>query len=240
MSENVQIAIIGIIGSILTGLISAVVTLAAAEKRLGCRSFLFVVTAFAGVGFFVAVLIAAIVITPDQLQVFGPPSTSSRPTPYIFEPTEERPTNKPATSVDITEAQKPNLISAIRLADGAETRALFTLDPAPLYNSFTGEALKHQLANIDYFKTNGWYVNSQLEEQVFHTFKVHPDGVHAEVQVTETWSSTWFQIGTQQCVSYFASYEVPQTVFLEYGQNGWLVTAIIYDDDAPQLSPSTC
>lgn len=243
MSENVQIAIVGIIGSILTGLISAVVTMTASDKRLGCRSILLVVTAFAGVGFFVAVLIAAIVITPDQLQIFEPPRASSRPTPHIFEPIGDRTTTNPtqaAIPVDITEVQKPNLISAIRLANSAEARALFTLDPTPLYNSFTGEALKQEIASVDFFKTNGLFVNAQLEEQIFHTFKVQPDRVHAEVQVTETWSSTWSQIGTQQCVSYFASHEVPQTVFLEYGQNGWLVTAIIYDDSVPQPSPGTC
>jgi hypothetical protein len=114
-------------------------------------------------------------------------------------------------------------MSAIRLADYAQIDAVRTLDPAPLYKVFTGEALRSHLAEIENLKSTGKVVVTRLENQQFQSFKVSPDGLRAEVRLIETWSGTVYLGSTQQCHGQIPSYQVPQTVFLELKEDVWVV-----------------
>ena len=121
-------------------------------------------------------------------------------------------------NADPVEANKQSLISAIRLADDVEARALYNLDASLLNDAYIGEALRREQTIIKALKSDGLYEDAKLEEQVFKSFKVSPDGKKAEVEVVETWSSVDYRIGTQKCVQQTLSSEIPQTVFLVRGR----------------------
>lgn len=136
-----------------------------------------------------------------------------------------------------TDDHKPTLISAIRLADYAEIEAGQSLDPTPLYNCYSGEALRMAIANIEALKARGQTQLSVLEEQDFRSFKLSPDGMTAEVRVIETWETTYYDAVSHECAGKIPSHKVPQTIHLKRGNEGWLVTAILHDLQTPDIVP---
>jgi hypothetical protein len=120
------------------------------------------------------------------------------------------------------------LISAIRLADGAESDACYTWNTASLYKSFTGEALKMELANIESLKSQGLITDNRLEKQEFEDFVISPDGTNAEVKLTETWTSVYYIASTQQCNGKSPAHKTPQTIYLTKYDEGWFITSIVY------------
>lgn len=140
--------------------------------------------------------------------------------------------------VAISETVKAELISAIRLADNAEIDANYSLSPEVLYKSYTGEALKTELSNIEQLKKSGFNLSSTLEQQEFKSFNLSADGLEAEVQLIETWSVIYFTTSTNACYGKVPSHTAPQTMYLKKTENGWLVSSIVQDKlSAPNLVP---
>jgi hypothetical protein len=154
--------------------------------------------------------------------------------PLSFAPPIQSSTSTP----DLVAIHKSRLMSAIRLADYAQINAVRSLDPAPLYKVYTGEALRSRLAEIETLKSHGLVAVLRLENQQFQSFKVSPDGLRAEVQLTETWSSTFYSASTQQCKGHIPSHEVPQIIFLERKEDVWVVDTETLDESAePAIVP---
>jgi hypothetical protein len=166
------------------------------------------------------------------------PSTSPQPNPTSKNP-DSTPELKPTPTMDLVAVNKPRLMSAIRLADQAEAEAERALDPRPLYNSYQGEALKSELARVNDLKSKGIYQVEVLEDQRFEKFNVTPDGNHADVRVTETWSTANYSASNGECLNKTPSHKVPQTIYLEHGSNGWLVDSIDFDKTEP-VKPVPC
>ena len=62
-----------------------------------------------------------------------------------------------------------------------------------------------------------------IRESAIPIFKVSPDGLRAEVQLIETWTSTVYSASAQQCPGHIPSHQVPQTIFLERKEDVWVV-----------------
>jgi TIR domain len=139
---------------------------------------------------------------------------------------------------DLVAIHKSRLMSAIRLANYAQIDAVRTLDPARLYKVYTGEALRSHLEEIEYLKSHGLVAVLRLENQQYQSFKVSPDGLRAEVQLIETWSSTFYSASTQQCQGHIPSHQVPQTIFLERKEDVWVVDSETLDESTePDMVP---
>jgi len=214
---------------------------------------------FIGVGVIAILLIAVLGITrsstsfyksedhsntyyaPDTIQTNAAPDNTTPLVKAVNPVYSEKENNdaiereKAAAKVKAVQAE---LISAIRLADGAEIDACYTWNTASLYKSFTGEALKMELANIESLKSQGLITDNRLEKQEFEDFIISPDGTKAEVKLTETWSSVYYDFSTQQCNGKSASHKTPQTIYLTKYDEGWFITSIIYANvSASELEP---
>jgi hypothetical protein len=170
----------------------------------------------------------------------GPmPQASATPWQTAASP-KTTPSPVPTPTIDLVDIHKPSLISAIRLADNAESDAGRNLNPSPLYNGFKGEALKAELAGLDDLRSKGIYRDSRLEDQDFESFDVSSDAKRATVRVVEMWSTDYYNARTGQCISTVPSHKVPQTVYLEQGSKGWIVNNIIYDKLRSDVKPLPC
>jgi hypothetical protein len=69
--------------------------------------------------------------------------------------------------------------------------------------------------------------------QEFESFSVSRDGRHAQVRMTEVWSSNIQSVLTRQCIKHQHEYPIPQTVYMELTNRGW----IIFDSDMPANEP---
>jgi hypothetical protein len=185
----------------------------------------------------VLLIVVANLVVPDEKPAYNPPAgggTITKDTTSSYTP-EVIPAS--ATAV-LTEAIKAELISAIRLANNAEINAYSTLNPNALYNSYTGEALKQGLANIEQLKTNGLLLAPTMEKQEFRSFKLSEDGTEANVRSVETWSGIYYWVSTNTCFGKVPSHKVPQTVYLRKSEDGWIVTSIVHDNpNAPETLP---
>lgn len=167
---------------------------------------------------------------PDH-QMAPPPFAGSSTPPATTPPADMPPVDAPpATSpTDAAPVDEASLKSAIRLADDAEIQALATLDPAPLSQAFTGEALRTELKKVQDYKSKGIFVEAHLDKQEIESFKVSPDGSKVEVKIVETWSNTVYTVANRQIVESKPGQAEPQIISLVRGKEGWLVYS-----DVPQ------
>ena len=166
------------------------------------------------------------------------PGTISRsddvPEPSSF----ASPIQSSTSAPDLVAIHKSRLMSAIRVSDNAQIQAENTLDPAGLYKVFTGEALRSHLTTIENLKSQDLFTVARLENQQFQSFKVSPDGMLAEVQLIETWSTTVYSVSTQQCQGHYPSHQIPQTIFLERRDDVWVIyTETLDSSNVPQRVP---
>jgi hypothetical protein len=141
----------------------------------------------------------------------------------------------PTPTPDLVSIHKPRLMDAIHLAVDANIEAYRNLDSTPLYNALTGRALQISLSWLEYLRQNGLHEVAKSHDLQFEHFTVSPDGLHAEVRVTETWESTIYRIGTKLCVNRVMPFAQPQTLFLEQRPNGWIVYDVYFDQ--PLFAP---
>lgn len=199
-----------------------------------------------GIPRFVYIIVAALVVVIVGLVVAlslngskqsdSSSSSSSSSASKTTQPSAS-PASQQTPTPDLVATHKPSLISAIRYADNAEVESRRTLNPAPLYRAYTGEALRSELANIETLKSNQAYMEAVLESQDFKSFKVAPDASTAEVHVVERWRSAFYSTKTQECLSQIPSHEIPQTIYLQRGENGWIINAMIQDITTPEAEP---
>jgi hypothetical protein len=160
-------------------------------------------------------------------------SPVSRPSPSL------QPTPTPTPTIDQVAANKPAIISAIRLSTYTESEADRTLDTSGLTKSYQGEALKAETESVKKLKAANVYLVDKLEDQKFGTFNVSADGKSVNVHVIETWSGTYYSSTTGQCVSKIPSHKAPQTYYLKLGDNGWMVDNVVYDKTT-ESQPVAC
>jgi hypothetical protein len=139
-----------------------------------------------------------------------------------FAPPVVSPSAPPTEQAPVDEA---TLKSAIRLADDAEAEALRTLDPAPLSQAYTGEALRAELKKVDDLKAKGLYIQAHLDNQEIQSVQVSPDNTKAEVKIVETWTTAFYSSANKQLVQSNTGQPEPQTISLVRGADGWLVYA---------------
>lgn len=165
-----------------------------------------------------------------------------------------RPTGGVGATVDVqvpvtgTEYQEPTtdteslliteLEAAVLYASLTESVAGWDLDKSILYDIFTGDQLSLEIDYIDSLIDAGAYASSILHDSQYHEFYVSDDGYWAEVYLTETWDTTYYSIETDECRGVVPMHDVPQTVYLEFGSNGWMVYDIEFYADAPETE--TC
>jgi hypothetical protein len=134
-----------------------------------------------------------------------------------------------SASIDL-EAEKANIMSAINLLGSIEAQAYFDLDPTPLSNIFSGEALKAVTTNIDNLKKNNLYQVSIRNDIRFGEITLSPDNTQAEARVIPTWELSIYSSTTKQCVGYLPPTEQPQTIYLEKTSSGWIAYTISFDN----------
>jgi hypothetical protein len=101
-----------------------------------------------------------------------------------------------------------------------------------LHQIFKGSALKLQIAGIDTFRSNGVFAVAQRPRISYGDITVNPDERHARVHATPVWDLTFYSIMNQQCVGRWPAREVPQTIDLEASDDGWIITAVVVEDNA--------
>jgi hypothetical protein len=136
---------------------------------------------------------------------------------------------------DLVELYGPQLKNAIDLASTAEVQAVRDLNESPLSQIYRGTALKMRSAQVEELRRNGVFALAQREGISYGKITVDPDERHARVRVTPVWELVFFSGLTRQCVGRWPPYEAPQTVDLERTESGWMVDAIVFDSDTPQV-----
>lgn len=167
------------------------------------------------------------------------PDTSKRAAAETVadEPVDETPSRASVEPPAVPHSVRAELVATIRRGDNAEIQAYRTLDPTPLNNVYAGEALAMQLGNLRDLAGAGMAAVNQLHDQEFESFSLSRDGRHAEVRLTEIWSTTIYLIATQQCVAQVPRHEVPQTLSLERRGGGWTIYAAKPHGKDPEPGP---
>lgn len=141
-------------------------------------------------------------------------------------------------SSTVSESLKAELMTAIALANSAEVNALYSLDPTGLRNSFTGEALKLYLAQIETLRSNDLFVTAVLKNQEYQKFQIDASGKSAEVKLSQTWSFMYSRISTQQCHSQVPTAILNQNIYLNKQENGWMITSVVQPNaNIPEPEP---
>ncbi len=157
--------------------------------------------------------------------------------PVADEPVDETPTRRSFEPPAVPDSVRAELVATVRRGDDAEIRAYRTLDPTPLNEVYAGDALAMQLGNLRDLAGAGLAAVNQLHDQEFESFSLSRDGRHAEVRLTEIWSTTIYLIATQQCVAQVPRHEVPQTLFMERRGGGWIIHAAKPHGKDPEPGP---
>ena len=149
---------------------------------------------------------------------------------------------EPIDAQNVTPDVDPELglLAAIRYADDVTIKARYDLDPDSLSQAYTGEALRAELAAVQSLRSRNLYADASLDDQQVQFVKVAPDGGSAEVRLIETWSTVYYSVSDQKCVSRSQGYKTPQTIQLQRTDRGWMVSAVLYDLQAPKETLVTC
>jgi tetratricopeptide (TPR) repeat protein len=133
----------------------------------------------------------------------------------------------------VTPVLRATLEAVIRRGDELEVQAFSTLNPQVLALVYSGKALQRQLDVMKTLVANGVFMVARLHSEQFESFSVSSDGRRAQVRLTPVWSSNFHNALTRQCVGHHHEMAMPQTLFLELTNRGWL----IYDVDMVDVVP---
>ena len=146
--------------------------------------------------------------------------------------------DEPETPVKNNEAVKAELKMAFEVAIQTLQNSTFTLNPLLLNKSFTGEALKTLDTQIEALIANDRYVQSVLENRVYTNLQVSNNQTEGQVEVTETWTYTYYSNATKLCTGVQPNYSSSETVYFKKTANGWMVTSFtVGNQPTPQLVP---
>jgi hypothetical protein len=159
---------------------------------------------------------------PRSFSGFGQVNVPSTVTPA--------PAPRPAPAAVMTPELQQILVQTIRYADAAEIEAKRTFNVALLVPFYGPEYVKTHLANLQENARNQIVQLSQLHRQSFEYFWVSPDGMRAQVRVTEYWSDQYYSTVTRQCVSRINERPVPQTISLLATTDGWKIITVEFHD----------
>lgn len=153
---------------------------------------------------------------------------ASDPASRLFPPT---PTRAP---LDVQERLKGVVLATSR----AEMTAFRTLDSSHLVELVDASMLASYRKQLDDLRTQGAYVANELLGQQFGEIHISDDGSRAQVEMVETWSTTFHRLGDQSCVSRVPPHEVWQTVHLTRIRDRWVVAEIVFHDGyTPPAAP---
>ena len=142
------------------------------------------------------------------------------------------------------DARNAELRTAIETASRAEAHAIRTLDISAVPAIFAGEALRAIYTSVQEardLRARGIVMNNVLEKQDFMAFTLVPGESRAEVRLSEVWSTTYHRADNGECVGRIPSHAVPQTVYLERGPSGWMITTIRFDNPGQNNNqPQAC
>ena len=144
-------------------------------------------------------------------------------------------TAAPAEAVEPSDAVKAELTLAIESANQTFIKAMQEVNKEILSASFKGEALKSLTQRIDNEIAKNYYTTSRTTAADYKSFKITGDGIGetAEVVVLETWVSTYYKSGTNDCLQKELPFQQTKTAFLNKTENGWIITAYIFSKETP-------
>lgn len=199
------------------------------KERRGC----FMGAMFGGIASLIA-LVAGVVEIIDFIR----PDPAAGVTPNTIRESvggnviSDEPNAPPAPTEDLFAIHEPRLLNAIDLAAYAEIEAFRELSDEPLYSIYTGEALKTALASVELLRDSALYALTQRNSIQIDYVEVSPDANHGRVRVIPVYEVWFYSVQTNECVGYWPPYEIPQTVSLEQTADGWMITAIVFEDDS--------
>ena len=134
-------------------------------------------------------------------------------------------TTAASTERSITEAEKAELITAIKLGESALLNARYTLNNQSINKYFTGEALRTVQADFETVRASGFSLYSTVENQHFSDYTINADGTQASVHFEETSNDMLVTPSTNTCYQKRPPYAVSYTVFLVRSESGWLISS---------------
>ena len=180
--------------------------------------------------------------TVQQLPSEPPPAP--RPSPLsVFDgigrlspPADVKPAPAPRPPAVVTPELRQLLADTIRYADAAEIQAYRTFNAGPLARFYVGDLLQAHLAKLQENARNQIFEVNTLHQQQFEWFSISPDGMRAQVRLTEYWSEDVHAIATGRCLSHVHERPVPQTLSLQLTGDGWKIYAAeFHTRDSQQL-----
>ncbi len=138
---------------------------------------------------------------------------------------------------DMARIHGADIRAAIERAGAAEMEAFRSLDGTPLYSAYAGGALEILMAHLLDLQMNGIHQASTLLDRTFRSIDVSADGMSAEADLVETWSTEFHQNGTDLCLGKVPRSVVPQTIYLSRAMGAWIVTEVDLPDTEPEIEP---
>ena len=178
--------------------------------------------------------------TLNDAHVVRPPQPEPQPRPFSgfgrVNDTGPAPTPTPAPATPappmVTPELQQELIATIRSADAAEIEAFRTFNPSPLARFYGRELLDFQVARIRENARAQIVQVNRLHRQNFEAFAVSPDGMRAQVRLTEFWSEDFHSVVTGQCLSHIHERPIPQTLTMFLTKNGWMIVGAEFHDSS--------
>jgi hypothetical protein len=103
------------------------------------------------------------------------------------------------------------------------------LSEEPVRRIHGGESLKVSLAEIQNMLANNRYLVARLLRSTIDSVEIR--NRTAIVHATPRWELFYYSNDEKKCISHQPAYDLPQTLFLEHGETGWMVMAIRYDSE---------
>ncbi len=127
---------------------------------------------------------------------------------------------------------------SIQLGSNLESLAMATLDPTPLGQVFSEDALQDYEDILSEFYLMGIYNLNTLENQSIGNIEVYQEGngLKAEASVSETWSTHTHRTSDHLCLVHQPSRNAPQTVYLEKKNNNWFISSIVQHNNTPPVT----
>ncbi len=126
--------------------------------------------------------------------------------------------------------------AAVEASNRAQIEALHTLDETPFQGVVVGQALDDNLQILADLRRNGVYSVSTLDHIEYQP-ATQVDATHATIRTVESWTTLYYQQGTDQLVRHQQSTGLQEIYSLVRQNGGWVVAQIDIRD--PSASPAT-
>jgi hypothetical protein len=190
-----------------------------------------VLAGLGGVGLLAVIVNLATLFAP-QTYPFVPPDPGGAPGQEVYNPGLATPTQNGAVDPKQVSQRTPSyddqLREALQRSVQARVSAGRTVDVRALEAAYTDIALQYMANLVAVLAKSGAYAEHTLHSQNISFVQVSPDGLHAAMDVQETWSSTYYNQYTGQCTAVYPTYQVPQRLLFTNQSGRWLIHSIEY------------